>query len=230
MNWIDILILVVIAASILVGIWKGFIYETLSLLSWVASFVVARIYAPEMAQWLQQSIESESVILLLSWLLPFLVTLLALNLVKILLIKIITIAGLRPIDRLLGAFFGAIKGALLVTAGVIVIQLILSRSGEAFDTDSKLVPHFQVIALWMLESLNQETELSFDNVVGRIGTIIDDNLEGNLDGNLDGNIEAPNLEELQDKLGLTNEQLQEILDDDLKLEKLKQLLEEQTED
>jgi len=224
MHWIDILILVVLFTSIVMGIWKGFIYETLSLLSWVASFVIARIYSPDIAGWLEQYIESESVILLLSWLVPFLVTLLLLNLVKILLIKIITIVGLRPIDRLLGAFFGAIKCALLVTAGVIVIQLILSRSGEAFETDSKLVPHFQVIALWMLESLNQKSELSLDNVVGRIGTIIDDNLDS---VDIDSvNMESINLNDLQEKLGLSDDQLQEILNDDLKLEKLKQQIEE----
>ena len=62
MIWIDLLILVILSISILVGIWRGFIHETLSLLAWVAAFVIARVFAPDVAQWLEQYIESQALI------------------------------------------------------------------------------------------------------------------------------------------------------------------------
>jgi membrane protein required for colicin V production len=216
MHWIDILIIVVIVIAIAVGAWRGFIHETLSLLAWVASFVIARFFAPDVAHWLDQYIESQALILLLSWIIPFLSTLIAFNLLKVLLISIITVVGLRPVDRLLGAVFGALKGALLVTAAVLIIQLVLSRSGEAFKTESRLVPHFQVIALWMLETLDKETELSLDNVVGRLGRIIDTTLESGT-ANLD-------IQYLQKKLGLTLSQARNLLNDEEKLAEFKNLI------
>lgn len=216
MHWIDILIIVVIVIALAMGAWRGFIHETLSLLAWVASFVIARLFAPDVAQWIEQYIESQALILLLSWIIPFLSTLIAFNLLKVLLISIITVVGLRPVDRLLGAVFGALKGALLVTAAVLIIQLVLSRSGEPFKTESRLVPHFQVIALWMLETLDKETELSLVNVVGRLGRIIDTTLEtGTI--NLD-------IQYLQEELGLTLSQARNLLNDEEKLAEIKRLI------
>jgi len=211
-NWIDIVVLIILVVSIGFGFWRGFIHETLSLLAWVAAFIIARVFAPDVAHWLEQYIESQSLILLLSWLIPFLTTFIIFNLLKLLLVSIISIAGLRPVDRLLGAAFGAIKGMLLVTAGVLVIQLVLSRSGEPFKTDSKLVPHFQVIALWMLKTLDQETELTLDNVMGRLGRMINSSAE------------KIDLDAWREKSGLSKEEIMSILQDDKKLEQLKQLI------
>lgn len=212
MNWIDILILLIFLASTIMGIWRGFIHETLSLLAWIAAFIIARIFAPDVAHWLEQSIESQALILLLSWIIPFTGTFIIFNLIKILLISFITIVGLRPFDRMLGAVFGAVKGALLVTAGVLVIQLVLSRSGDAFKTESRLVPHFQIIALWMLKTLDQETELSLDNVVGRFSKMID---SGSANINLDA---------WQNELGLSVNEISAILKDEQKLTQLKAII------
>ncbi|MCP3674028.1 MAG: CvpA family protein [Gammaproteobacteria bacterium] len=212
MNWIDILVLTALAVSIGIGFWRGFIHETLSLVAWIAAFIIARVFAPEVAHWLEDFIESQALILLLSWIIPFLSTFIVFNLLKIILISVISLAGLRPIDRVLGAAFGAVKGAFLVTATVLVIQLVLSRSGEPFKTESKLVPHFQVIALWMLKTLDQETKLSLDNVIGRLGRVINSGVE-----NID-------LDAWQKKIGITEEDVRSILEDEEKLEQLTALI------
>lgn len=212
MNWIDILVLTVLAISIGMGFWRGFIHETLSLIAWIAAFIIARIFAPDVAHWLEDFIDSQALILLLSWIIPFLSTFIIFNLLKILLISVISIAGLRPIDRILGAAFGAVKGVLLVTAAVLVIQLVLSRSDEPFKTDSKLVPHFQVIALWMLKTLDQGTELNLDNVIGRLGRMIN------------SGVESIDLDAWQKKIGLSEDDIRSILEDEEKLEQLKALI------
>ena len=103
-----------------------------------------------------------------------------------------------------------------VAGGVLIIQLVLSRSGEAFKTESKLVPHFQVIALWMLETLDKETELTLDNVAGRLGRIIDSTVEKS--------VTKLDIQYLQDELGLTLEQAKELLKNNENSSKIKQLL------
>ena len=212
MNWIDILILVILSISVAVGIWRGFIHETLSLLAWVAAFVVARVFAPDVAHWLEQYIESQALILLLSWIIPFLSTFIIFNLFKLLLISLITLAGLRPIDRVLGAAFGAVKGALLITAAVLIIQLVLSQSGKAFESESKLLPHFQVVALWMLKTLDQETELNLDNVVARIGKALEDSSE-----NID-------IDKIKEQLGLSSKEMKAIIKNNDNVKVIKELL------
>jgi len=212
MHWIDIIIVITIAIAVGFGFWRGFIHETLSLLAWVAGFVIARIFAPDVAQWLQQHLDSRSIILLLSWIIPFISTFFIFSLLKVLLISLISIAGLRPIDRMLGAVFGAIKGALLVTAAVLVIQLVLSRSGEPFKTESRLVPHFQVVALWMLKTLDQETELNFDKVINSIGEMINTEMK------------EFSIDDWEKKLGMSRDDIVAILEDEKQLEELKALL------
>ena len=212
MHWIDIVVLLILLISVFIGLWHGFVHEILSLLSWIAAFTVARVFAPDTGEWLEQFIVSDALILLLSWLIPFIGTFLIFNLFRIFLIGIINMTGLRPIDRLLGAAFGVLKGVLLVTAGVLVIQLVLSRSSTPFKTESKLVPHFQVIALWMLKTLEQQPKLSLNNVVDRLGEMIDSGVD-----NIDIN-------SWQEKLGMSKDEIKAILNDDKKLEQLQSII------
>ena len=46
---LDWVFLAVLAASFVVGAWRGLVYEVLSVLSWVAAFVVAQWLAPDAA-------------------------------------------------------------------------------------------------------------------------------------------------------------------------------------
>jgi hypothetical protein len=48
----DWILLGVLLASMLVGLWRGLVYEVLSLAGWVAAFYVSQMYAPAAAAWL----------------------------------------------------------------------------------------------------------------------------------------------------------------------------------
>ena len=49
MTQVDTLILAVIAISSAFGVWRGFIKEILSLLSWIAALLVSRVYSESLA-------------------------------------------------------------------------------------------------------------------------------------------------------------------------------------
>jgi len=49
LNQIDTAILIVIAISAAFGLWRGFVKEILSLLSWIAALLVARVYSEPFA-------------------------------------------------------------------------------------------------------------------------------------------------------------------------------------
>ena len=49
MPMLDWVFLAVLAASLLLGAWRGLVYEVLSVTSWVAAFIVAQWLAPDAA-------------------------------------------------------------------------------------------------------------------------------------------------------------------------------------
>ena len=60
MNLADGIILFIIAASALISVRRGFTREAFSLLTWVAAFIVARLFSPALEVLLADSIETPS--------------------------------------------------------------------------------------------------------------------------------------------------------------------------
>ena len=52
MTTLDWIFIAVLLGSMLLGAWRGLVYEVLSLLGWVVAFMVARTWAQEVAVWL----------------------------------------------------------------------------------------------------------------------------------------------------------------------------------
>ncbi|TAL87901.1 MAG: CvpA family protein, partial [Rhodanobacter sp.] len=49
MNWVDAIILGILVLSVLMGLLRGLVAELLSLVIWVAAFVVAALFGPDVA-------------------------------------------------------------------------------------------------------------------------------------------------------------------------------------
>ena len=57
----DWFLLAVLGASLLLGAWRGLVYELMSMLGWIAAFVLAQWWAPEVALRLPMSGATEPV-------------------------------------------------------------------------------------------------------------------------------------------------------------------------
>jgi membrane protein required for colicin V production len=114
MTGFDYVVLGIVGISVLLSIMRGFVRETLALSSWVIAFVVARLYAVELMPMLPEAIPNEALKMLAAFLIVFLTTLLFCSLLAIALSQIFRKAGLGFLDRGLGAFFGALRGVLVV--------------------------------------------------------------------------------------------------------------------
>jgi membrane protein required for colicin V production len=121
-NALDWFFLGVLIYSIGNGFWRGFVYESISLASWVLAVIMAKRYGAElgahlpMAQgtsWLQDS---------LGFVLTLVLTLFAGTLCGRMLKGIFSGLGLGPLDRLLGALFGIVRGLLML----LVVLVLLS--------------------------------------------------------------------------------------------------------
>ena len=126
----------VLALSFLVGAWRGLVYEVLSVISWIAAFIVAQWLAPEAAEWLPVQRAPEAGRYAMGFIVVFIAVVFAGALLAWLTKKLIEAVGLRPVDRTLGAAFGLVRGAILLMAVAVVVNMSPARSA-LWWTESK---------------------------------------------------------------------------------------------
>ena len=123
MTTVDWVLLAVLAFSMLLGAWRGLVYEVLLVLGWAVSFYAAQHFAPLVAGWLPLQSSSETVRYAAAFAMVFVVGVFAAGLLAFLLKKLIEAIGLRPIDRTMGAAFGLVRGVILLLAAAVVIDM-----------------------------------------------------------------------------------------------------------
>ena len=224
MHWIDIAILAVLGLTLLFGLWRGLINELFSIASWIAAVLMARIFSSDVGTWLSGSIDSEPMLLLASWAIPFLGTFIVMNLIRMVVKSMVDLVGLKPVDRLFGGVFGLVKGALIITAVVLVTQLAMNKPSTAFQSDSRFLPHFQELSLWLLESYENQTFVSVDSLLGdgQFGQSLTDTIAATASLNL--GLERGQVEELLNHMKIDAQELAKQLNDPEKLESLRELI------
>lgn len=126
---LDWVVVAILAASMLLGLWRGLVYEVLSVLNWLAAFVLAQWLAPRAAAMMPFSQASPSLQYAAGFVVVFIAALFAGGLVAWLIKKLVEAVGLRPIDRALGGVFGLVRGLLAVLALAVVVHLTGLKNG-----------------------------------------------------------------------------------------------------
>ena len=120
---LDWVFVVVLLASMLMGAWRGLVFEVLSLLGWVVSFFVAQWFAQDVAAMLPLGDASDALRYAAGFLVVFVGSLFACGFVTWLAKKLVESMGLRPVDRTLGAAFGVVRGLVLLLVVAVVAGL-----------------------------------------------------------------------------------------------------------
>ena len=120
---VDWIFLGVLVFSMLLGAWRGLVYEVLSVLGWAVSFYIAQVFAPQVASLLPMQEVGEAVRYAAGFVLVFIASVFTAGLLAFMLKKLIQAIGLRPIDRTLGAAFGLLRGVILLLATAVVISM-----------------------------------------------------------------------------------------------------------
>ena len=130
LDWVFAAVLLV---SVLVGAWRGLVFEVLSLLSWIAAFLLAQWLALDVARYLPMSGASDMVRYGAGFLLVFIAVAMFGGLLASLLKKLMASVGLRPVDRVLGSAFGAIRGVLLLLLATLLAAMTPVKSSAAWQ-------------------------------------------------------------------------------------------------
>ena len=121
-------VLAVFACSMMIGASRGFVFELLSVLGWIAAFVLAQWLAPDVAPQLPMGEVTESVRFVAAFALIFVLAAFACGLLASMFRRLVQAAGLSPVDRVLGTAFGLLRGAILIlVVGVIICSTPLQR-------------------------------------------------------------------------------------------------------
>ena len=119
----DWILLLVLLASLLTGAWRGLVYEVMSVIGWVAAFVLAQWFAADVAVRLPMQSAGDSLRYAAGFVIVFVTSVFAAGMISALLRKLISVIGLRPVDRVLGAGFGLFRGVILLLALTVVLHL-----------------------------------------------------------------------------------------------------------
>lgn len=136
----DIVLLIIILLSAVMGLFRGLVKEVLSLAAWLLAFMVAMYLSPRLAENYAGAFGGFTVARVVLFVLLFAVTLIAASVVQWLLGKLLESTGLSGTDRFLGFLFGSLRGV------VVCIVALIAVRGFAEEADwwqnSRLIPEF----------------------------------------------------------------------------------------
>lgn len=151
MNIADYMILGTIAVSMVLSLMRGFSVEALSLVTWIAAFVIARLFSLPLAVLLTDLIELPSARQPIAFIALFIMTLIVGALIRHLVKGVVEATGLSSTDRALGSVFGAIRGALIVVVALALLSRFTQMPADPWWQKSLLIPHFLMVENWTEE-------------------------------------------------------------------------------
>ncbi len=126
MNSLDIGILLIAAIFFIRGIFRGFVFELVSVVGLILGYIISITYLSLLAGYIFSFFPSfpESIVNLVSFFILFVGTNLLLRLVANVITKTLKIAMLGWLNRLLGGLLGMLKSIIIMSILVFIIDLI----------------------------------------------------------------------------------------------------------
>ena len=123
LGWVDWTLLAVLALSVLIGLWRGVVFELMSLAGWVVAWFGGQWAAPLLLPYLPVNSVESPLRLASAFLICFIGILILWGLLSKLVRMLLHATPLSVPDRILGAGFGVIRGGVLLLALASVIAL-----------------------------------------------------------------------------------------------------------
>ena len=148
MSWFDLLILGIIVLSALISLIRGFVKESISLISWIIAGVLAFRYFSPMSELLEPYVSAPMVRSITAFAILFVSTLLVGAIINFIMSQLVSKTGLSGTDKALGVVFGGARGVLIVTMVVLLASLTPMPDTQWWQ-DSAMVGFFQQLGEWV---------------------------------------------------------------------------------
>jgi membrane protein required for colicin V production len=157
MTGADVLILLVLLGSTLVGLLRGFVREAVSLAFWIIAIWAAWHFGHVVEPHLGGLLADPSVAPWVGRLVMLVLVLLVGWIVGMVLSYLTRSMGLGPLDRVIGLLFGIVRGMVLVGLMIIGAEL-LHLNREDWWGRSKLVPYGETAGDWLRAMVGERGE------------------------------------------------------------------------
>ena len=142
MGWVDAVLLGILVFSILIGLVRGLVFELMSLLGWVVAYFSAHWLAASVAPHLPIGEPGSGVNEVAAFVATFIAALMLWTLASRLVRLLVRATPLSLVDRLLGALFGLLRGALALLVAATLVSMTPLNQSEAWQA-SAAVPWLQ---------------------------------------------------------------------------------------
>ena len=136
MNALDIIIGVILLIFALAGLRKGLIIEAFYLASYVVGIYGAMFFSDAMASWISDFLDTETeVVAIIAFILTFILIMVLVRFLGRMVSNLVEAIHLGFIDKFGGFVFGILKGALIVSVFILIMN-VLGVSG-VIDNETK---------------------------------------------------------------------------------------------
>lgn len=157
MTGADVFILLILLGSTLIGVLRGFIREAVSVVFWILAVWAAWKLGPMVEPHLGGVLADPTIAPWVGRLVILILVLLLGWVVGMLLSYFTRAMGLGPMDRVIGLFFGIVRG--LVLMGLVVIGgELLHMNQEDWWARSKLIPYGETVGDWLRAMVGERGE------------------------------------------------------------------------
>ncbi|HUJ20629.1 MAG TPA: CvpA family protein [Bryobacteraceae bacterium] len=181
MNWLDVVLLLLIAGSIITSFRKGFSRELIGLISVVVGLFCGLWFYGSAGALLRPYLSSDGIANFCGFLLVFFGVLILGAVLGYLFGRLVKAAGLTTFDRILGAGFGAVRGLLLAVA--LIVAIVAFAPGPSVDAPPRAVVHSR-FAPYVIDTAHlfaslapRELKDGFRKHYGQVKSIWDDALK-----------------------------------------------------
>lgn len=170
LNNLDVIFLILIGLSALVGIARGFTKELLSIVGWLVAAVCVYYLTPIINPIMKNYISSEMLSTLVSGMLILLVVCIFWVLAVDKIASSIRQSKLSPLDRIFGMFFGILRGVIVVVLiEMMIVSVIPEDSKKGVFAESKIFQIAGDIATPVREMIPEETLDSLHEQIEKYG-------------------------------------------------------------
>ena len=151
MNWFDMLLVLVILASVASGLRTGLARVVVHLAATIVGLLAGFWLYKTVAIYVDPDLHNSTQDQLVGFAIPFFAVLTLGSLVGMLLSRLVQWIGLGWFDHLMGGFAGALRGALLIAASLAMLIAFAPSPLPPFLTESRVIPYAAQVSAVLAE-------------------------------------------------------------------------------
>jgi membrane protein required for colicin V production len=159
-NWLDYLLAAIILVTTILGIIRGLVKQVIGLAAVVAGLILASLYYKNVSGMFGSILHSELATHFLSFLLIFVIVLVAGSLLAWIVTKAMK-GPLALVNRVLGGAFGFLKSILI--CGILVFAMTTFKVGSPALRESALAPVCFALTRAVVNLIPQDLRAKFDS-------------------------------------------------------------------